>query len=450
MDLHLALSIPLRFRQGHKMLDRGAKRIYRLPGEIAQIQAVLPEIKSEPGTALPVRLGVAESPAAKVGWLFGISLFWNGIVSVFVMQIAQSWMTGHGEWFQTLFMLPFVTVGIGLLAAFIREAMIAARITPTEVEVETEPLSPGDHVRLSVRQPGPLRVDHLTADLVCEEKITYRRGTDTYHESHRVWEQRLLDTGPKQIDSDRPWEQTVNAQILADSPHSFRAPNNEIVWNVVIKGRVPRWPGFSYEFPLRVVSGQARVRLGRNGPGVQREPRVDRSVQNMGMDGMWECGKCQEHIEGSFQTCWNCGTSREGIEDPTFRPVAKTESLEPVHITLDEKRGCFAAGGTLRGRFRVAHDTAEIARGVELTVLWYTEGKGDTDAGIVHEETFDGLRGEQDYPFSAALPLLPLTYYGRLLKIHWMVRVRVVKWGKDIVHDRPFVLLSIVQTSSGF
>jgi hypothetical protein len=34
---------------------------------------------------------------------------------------------------------------------------------------------------------------------------------------------------------------------------------------------------------------------------------------------MWKCKKCHEEVEDSFAVCWNCGTSKEGIEDPSFR-----------------------------------------------------------------------------------------------------------------------------------
>jgi hypothetical protein len=37
---------------------------------------------------------------------------------------------------------------------------------------------------------------------------------------------------------------------------------------------------------------------------------------------MWQCTKCREEIEDSFDTCWACGTSRDGAEDPLFQPVA--------------------------------------------------------------------------------------------------------------------------------
>ena len=34
---------------------------------------------------------------------------------------------------------------------------------------------------------------------------------------------------------------------------------------------------------------------------------------------MWECKKCRERINSAFEVCWNCGTSRDGTEDPSFR-----------------------------------------------------------------------------------------------------------------------------------
>lgn len=34
---------------------------------------------------------------------------------------------------------------------------------------------------------------------------------------------------------------------------------------------------------------------------------------------MWQCPKCRESVVGSFEVCWNCGTSRDGQEDPSFQ-----------------------------------------------------------------------------------------------------------------------------------
>jgi hypothetical protein len=35
---------------------------------------------------------------------------------------------------------------------------------------------------------------------------------------------------------------------------------------------------------------------------------------------MWACPKCTERLEDEFETCWNCGTSKTGVENPDFEP----------------------------------------------------------------------------------------------------------------------------------
>ena len=33
---------------------------------------------------------------------------------------------------------------------------------------------------------------------------------------------------------------------------------------------------------------------------------------------MWQCPKCQSKVDNSFDVCWSCGTTPDGIEDPDF------------------------------------------------------------------------------------------------------------------------------------
>jgi hypothetical protein len=33
---------------------------------------------------------------------------------------------------------------------------------------------------------------------------------------------------------------------------------------------------------------------------------------------MWKCLKCAESIKDTFEVCWSCGTTKEGILDPHF------------------------------------------------------------------------------------------------------------------------------------
>ena len=45
---------------------------------------------------------------------------------------------------------------------------------------------------------------------------------------------------------------------------------------------------------------------------------------------MWQCVKCGEKLEDSFDVCWSCGTSKDGVEDPDFR---KADDVPPEQIS---------------------------------------------------------------------------------------------------------------------
>ncbi|MDG3007901.1 double zinc ribbon domain-containing protein [Paludisphaera mucosa] len=33
---------------------------------------------------------------------------------------------------------------------------------------------------------------------------------------------------------------------------------------------------------------------------------------------MWDCPKCRSKVDDSFEVCWSCGTTVDGVEDPDF------------------------------------------------------------------------------------------------------------------------------------
>jgi uncharacterized protein YbjQ (UPF0145 family) len=47
---------------------------------------------------------------------------------------------------------------------------------------------------------------------------------------------------------------------------------------------------------------------------------------------MWNCPKCGERHEDSFEICWNCGTAQDGTEDPGFER-AEAEGVHAVETT---------------------------------------------------------------------------------------------------------------------
>jgi hypothetical protein len=61
---------------------------------------------------------------------------------------------------------------------------------------------------------------------------------------------------------------------------------------------------------------------------------------------MWECPKCHERHEDSFEVCWNCGTSKTGVEDPDFRAADRIDpgSLEQPVIPPASHAAAATAG----------------------------------------------------------------------------------------------------------
>jgi hypothetical protein len=123
-------------------------------------------------------------------------------------------------------------------------------------------------------------------------------------------------------------------------------------------------------------------------------------------------------------------------------------TLRPIEILFDTERTQFDPGNELTGQFLVVPEDARSLKAVELSILWYTEGKGDEDIGVHHFERIDAQDGANDLrrpiPFRTRLPNSPLSYHGSIIKIVWCVRVRAfVHRGDDLVAEERFQLGSI-------
>lgn len=100
----------------------------------------------------------------------------------------------------------------------------------------------------------------------------------------------------------------------------------------------------------------------------------------------------------------------------------------------------------LEFEYRVQRVSPEEVDRLEISVLWYTEGKGSEDFGVhLFESLSEGellpvINGES-HPIVTTLPAAPLSYEGRLLTIRWCVRLRLyMKDGRTISAEKPFYL----------
>ncbi len=69
----------------------------------------------------------------------------------------------------------------------------------------------------------------------------------------------------------------------------------------------------------------------------------------MSATGSWTCSKCGETVDAGFLVCWSCGTSIEGVEDPSFVVVDDDALAEPMQGSAP--RSCIRCQGPLEPGF---------------------------------------------------------------------------------------------------
>lgn len=124
--------------------------------------------------------------------------------------------------------------------------------------------------------------------------------------------------------------------------------------------------------------------------------------------------------------------------------------MEPLlSLCIVGTRRDFSAGEELVCEYQIdAVEPSEI-QAVEMSVLWYTEGKGEDDLGVhFFERRLPGDADDGDLRpmrrLRTRLPNSPLTYRGAILSVQWCARLRLfLRRGREFVIEQPFTLGSV-------
>lgn len=196
----------------------------------------------------PFVLKESTSPLGKFIGISLFSLFWNGIVSIFVWQIVESFREGRPEWCPTIFMIPFVLVGLGSLVMIVHSFLAIFNPRPT-LTLSRRRIPLGEAALLTWKFRGSTSaIRSLKVTLKGEEQATYRRGTDTHTAKETFYEEVLTET----IDSLYITESEAEISIPSDTMHTFQAKRNKVVWTVHFAGEIPLRPDVSSEFEITV------------------------------------------------------------------------------------------------------------------------------------------------------------------------------------------------------
>ncbi len=209
-------------------------------------------LTNSPGVRLAYRLPVTHSGPWILFAATAFFLIWNGITAVLVMVAIKSHVAGHPDWFLTLFVLPFVGIGIWATYYFAQQMLLHTGIGPTNVEISDHPLVPSRDYQLFLSQAGRLHMRCLELLLVCEEETTFRQGTDIRTERCCVFSTTVFVEENFEIMPSQPFEHACALRIPDRAMHSFRAKHNAVHWMLVVRGQAKSWPQFERSFPVIV------------------------------------------------------------------------------------------------------------------------------------------------------------------------------------------------------
>jgi hypothetical protein len=195
-----------------------------------------------------VALAPKQSPVARVVGALIFTLIWNGILSVFLINLIRDWQRGQHAWGTALFLTPFVIVG---LASFVMVGYTILAAFNPRPRLKIDPATPklGDSVVVDWRFGGRnRRIEHLEITIEGREEATYRRGTDSRTDTE-AFARILVADARHEFEIARG---SGHVRIPGDTMHSFAGDHNRIVWVVKLHGAIPRWPDVSEEFEIAV------------------------------------------------------------------------------------------------------------------------------------------------------------------------------------------------------
>lgn len=199
-----------------------------------------------------VRLG-SSRVGAFIGLLF-FALFWNGIVSFGVRDAVGGLSNGGGigrvfGGGLSLFMIPFVLVGIGLIIGVLY-AFAAMFVPRFEIQLADANLKPGRSVRLQWRRAGGIgETRDFSLLLVGREEATCSQGSSNSTARSVFHEEVLFETTVPQAMTSG----SVSLPIPGDSVPSFRGKHNRIVWLLCLRAKVPWLPNLRDEREIVVL-----------------------------------------------------------------------------------------------------------------------------------------------------------------------------------------------------
>lgn len=221
-----------------------------LPTEVA------PESMVVGGSLGRVTLAPKMGPLGRFLGISFVTLFWNGIVGVFVAKWLEVRPVGDNDGCLTLLLVPFVVIGLALLLGALPYSFLALFNPRPRLTLERASLPLGSETELSWSFSGwPGRIARLLIVAEGHEEATTRQGKNNRTEKSVFARFTVVDTH----DSYRIAEGRALLAIPADTMHSFVGERSKIVWTLKTTGEIGWWPDVTEEAEITVTPSRGAL-----------------------------------------------------------------------------------------------------------------------------------------------------------------------------------------------
>jgi len=164
-----------------------------------------------------------------------------------------SWRSFSIDWLATGLSIPITLAAGWSIFNLFRQLLALTGIGPPLLEVSKFPFVAGENYQFHLAQPARVRLRLLDVTLVCMEEATYNEGTDIRTERKTVYEQRLLRKRGIDVQPSEPFEADFEMGLPKHAMHSFKSPNNRVLWKIVIHGAAKGWPRQERNYTISVL-----------------------------------------------------------------------------------------------------------------------------------------------------------------------------------------------------
>lgn len=220
------------------------------------------ELADSPGTVLRYRLPATIAPTYRILGQAAFCLLWLAALAMLGVWVFESMAAKQPRWLLAIAALVVAGLAARYIYSFLVNLVALIRVGPSCLEVSQIPLFPGGVSEIAVSQLGRLRCNTLRLMLVCDERVTYREGTNHRVETRRIFEHAIpLPEVASQTES-ASWARVI-LTLPEDVMHSFESASNAIRWSFQLEGEFSSGRQFCHSFPVVVAPRQPVTGQGR-------------------------------------------------------------------------------------------------------------------------------------------------------------------------------------------